>query len=46
MRRQAAIFNDKCNLPRSKKERVLGTRFLLLMENEEGGQSEESKKNP
>jgi hypothetical protein len=39
MRRQAPIFNDKWNLPGSKKEQALGTRFLLLVENAGGGQS-------
>jgi hypothetical protein len=46
MGRQAAIFNDKWDLPGSKKERALETRFLLLMETAEGGQSGASTKNP
>ena len=46
MRRQAAIFNDKWNLPGTKKERAFGMRFLLLMETAEGGQSGEPQKNP
>jgi hypothetical protein len=47
MRRQAAIFNDKWNLPGTKRERAFGMRFLLLMETAEGGQSGgPPKKNP